>query len=248
MTSFLRITVALDKKTDLTVLLPCYNKVDSIIEVLDNLSNLLNSQSIPFKIIVIDDGSVDGTTELLNLVSHDYLEQINLRRNFGKGYAIRTGLDKITTDLVAIFDADLDLNPVSLLEAYGLMIHSPDIDIVIGSKLHKDSKVFYPISRKVMSYFYQIFIKLLFSLNITDTQVGIKMFRTKAIKSISTKLSVNGFAIDLEILVLANNMGFLIKEIPVTISHQFNSTVNFFSIAKIIQDTITLKIKIIFQK
>jgi glycosyltransferase involved in cell wall biosynthesis len=240
--------VALDNKTDLTILLPCYNKVDSIIEVIHNLSDLLNSQSIPFKIIVIDDGSVDGTTELLNLVSHDYLEQINLSQNFGKGYAIRIGLEKIATDLVAVFDADLDLNPVSLLEAYGLMINSPDIDIVIGSKLHKDSKVFYPISRRVMSYFYQIFIKLLFNLNITDTQVGMKMFRTRAINSISPKLSVNGFAIDLEILVLANNMGLMIKEIPVSISHQFNSTVNLFSIVKIIQDTITIKIKVIFQK
>ena len=247
MTYFLRITVALDKNLDLTILLPCYNKVDSIIEVLDSLSDLLNSQSIPFKIIVIDDGSVDGTSELLNLVSQDYLERINLSRNFGKGYAIRIGLNRIATDLVAVFDADLDLDPVSLLEAYELMINSPNIDIVIGSKLHKHSKVYYPLSRRLMSYFYQVFIKLLFNLSITDTQVGIKMFRTKAINSFSTKLSVNGFAIDLEILVLANNMGFLIKEIPVTISHQFNSTVNLFSIAKIIQDTITIKLKSFFK-
>ncbi len=245
--NYLRIIVELSNNPDLTVIIPCYNKFESITQVVNNLEILLKFNRIDFKLIVVDDGSIDGTTDLLRSFPKDYLDFVELPTNFGKGYAIRTGLSRISNSFVAIFDADLDLNPNSLIEAFKILSGSSDYDLVIGSKLHKDSKVGYPISRRVLSFFYRKLIGILFNLKVTDTQVGIKMFRFKTIQTISEKLSINSFAIDLEILVVANDLGFIIKEIPINLDHKFNSTVNLISIFKILKDTFLLKYRTLFQ-
>ena len=96
-----------------------------------------------------------------------------------------------------------------------------DADIVIGSKRHPASRVNYPLLRRIYSRCYQWLIKILFGLNITDTQTGLKFFKADVAKTIFPKSLVKRYAIDLELLVIAQQFGFKrIFEAPVEL--EFN--------------------------
>jgi hypothetical protein len=94
-----------------------------------------------------------------------------------------------------------------------------DADIVIGSKLHKDSELNYPLSRRIMSYGYYLLLHILFHLDIKDTQTGIKLFRAELIQPIAADLETNGYAFDIELLVRAVQYGLQIIELPVRLNY-----------------------------
>ena len=111
----------------------------------------------------------------------------------------------------------------------------------IGSKRHPKSNVHYPLLRKILSKNYQIFVKTLFSLDITDTQVGLKAFRRKVLEEIFPHLIVKNFAFDLELLVVANKLGFTkIEEAPIKLNYNFTSTIKLNAIKQILQDTLAI--------
>jgi len=115
-----------------------------------------------------------------------------------------------------ILDSDLDLPPEQLkifLEFYKQL----NADIVIGSKRHPLSKVEYPTTRRFLSKAYSMLIKLLFGLDVTDTQVGFKLVKTFMARQIMSKIVVKRYAFDLEFLVVAKKLGYKIVEAPVII-------------------------------
>ena len=88
--------------------------------------------------------------------------------------------------------------------------------IVIGSKLHPDSRVFYPTSRKILSWGYRMIIRSLFELNVKDTQVGLKIFKKRVAKKVFPRIVVKAFAFDVEVLAVAQKLGFSkIYEAPI---------------------------------
>ena len=117
----------------------------------------------------------------------------------GKGYALRHGLAQTTGDIVAFIDSDMELHPdgigplVELVEA--------GADVAIGSKRHPDSKVHYPLFRRFQSAVFQQLVRVLFNLNLTDTQTGLKVFRGDLVRPLAAAIKTDGFAFDLELLV-----------------------------------------------
>jgi hypothetical protein len=93
-------------------------------------------------------------------------------------------------------------------------------DIVIGSKLHPNSIVNYPLQRKVMSLIYYILIRIMFNLPCHDTQTGLKLFRTEVMRKVFHRILVKQFAFDLEVLVNAHHMGYEIAEAPIVLKPQ----------------------------
>ena len=91
---------------------------------------------------------------------------------------------------------------------------------MIGSKLHRDSRLNYPLKRKIMSYGYYMILRILFHLDIKDTQTGVKLFRAEVIKPIAQELTTTGYAFDIEILARASRMGCRIVEMPVTVDYK----------------------------
>ena len=123
-----------------------------------------------------------------------------------------------------------------------------DADIVIGSKLHPESKLDYPMPRRVMSYTYYIMLKLLFHLGIHDTQTGIKLFKAEVIKPIAENLSISGYAFDIEILVAAHKQGYVISEAPIVLNYSRDDSANgrriqIKDIWKVFTDTVAIKKK-----
>jgi glycosyltransferase involved in cell wall biosynthesis len=146
-------------------------------------------------------------------------------QNKGKGYAIRYGMARSKGDYIVFIDAGMDINPngISLIlehmEWYGA-------DIMVASKRHSASKVSYPFFRKILSFGYQVLVRVLFGLKVRDTQVGLKVFKRKVLEKVLPRLLVKRFAFDIEILAVANYLGFTkIYDAPVEIKLDlFNSS------------------------
>jgi hypothetical protein len=113
-----------------------------------------------------------------------------------------------------------------------------DSDVVIGSKRHPQSQVEYPKFRRFQSAIYQLVVRLLFNLNVRDTQTGLKLFRRQVLHEALPLLAIKKFAFDLELLVVAHQLGYRkILEAPISLDYQFESTVNLRAAWRVLWDT-----------
>ena len=146
---------------------------------------------------------------------------------------------------VGFLDADLDLNP-DMFAGYVKAMKDTGADIVIGSKMHKDSKIEYPFLRKVMSYGYYYFMKLLFGLKVKDTQTGIKLFRTTKAVPVLKAMRTSRFSFDIELLAISAKLNYKILEMPVVVNFSRNkanrSRIRIRSIFEMIRDSIRIKV------
>ena len=206
------------KYQKLSVIMPAYNEGSHIYDNLKSASTCLQSFCAEYELVVVNDGSSDQTeAEIARAASEDeHIKVVSYEKNRGKGSAIREGVHAATGDIIAFLDADLDISP-SHLERYLEEQERQSADIVIGSKMHKDSQLEYPASRRFVSFCYYVILKTLFHLNVKDTQTGIKLFKAEAIKNIIGMIRTNGYAYDIEILAVAARLGYRIIEQPVTL-------------------------------
>lgn len=204
----------------LSVVMPAYNEGEKIYENLKTVSSCLKNFCEEYELVVVNDGSRDNTlTEINRAVSEDkHIRPVTYEHNKGKGNAIKAGVHAATGNYIAFLDADLDISP-SHLKTYMDELERQSADIVIGSKMHKDSQLEYPTLRRFVSVCYYIVLKLLFHLNVKDTQTGIKLFRSEVIKSIIPMIRTSGYAYDIEILAVAARFGYRIIEQPITLRY-----------------------------
>lgn len=205
----------------LSVIMPAFNEENCIYQNLLTTSRSIRHFHPDYEIIVVNDGSSDHTLdEALRAKSEDsHIKVATYRINRGKGGAICEGISRASGEYIAFLDADLDLAPEHLHTFLDAMSNE-DAHIVIGSKLHKDSQLHYPLKRRIMSYGYYLLLRVLFHLNIKDTQTGVKLFRAEVIKPIAAGLTTSGYAFDIEILARASRMGCRIVEMPVTVEYK----------------------------
>ena len=149
-----------------------------------------------------------------------YVKCITTSGNSGKGAALKKSTDALAKESSYVLCIDADN---SIACSYDALFNYPDYDIVIGSKWHKQSKLYgYSIIRRFYSFCYYRLIGLLFKIPIRDTQTGLKLYKTSVFKDIASRVKTNGFCFDLEALVLANKLGYKIMEIPVTVNEKRN--------------------------
>ncbi len=231
-------------QTFISVIIPAFRQEKTIEKDLTQLEAILSQLRYSFEMIVVVDGIVDKTYQMAKKVSSKNIKVFGYENNRGKGNAIRYGIVRSKGNIVGFIDAGMDINPNGL----GLLLEQfewEDADIVIGSKRHPQSKVQYPLVRRTISFFSQIWIKTLFSLNVRDTQVGLKFFKRKVLEDVVPRLLVKRFAFDIEILVVAYYLGYKkIFEVPVELDYNFNeSSVSqdlFKSILSTLWDTIAI--------
>ncbi len=201
-----------------TVIIPAYNEGKLIGASLKETIRTFDDFECDYEIIVIDDGSTDNTLSEA-LKAADENDRIKVKRNlvnYGKGRALKKALRHADGEYVVFLDADLDLHPGQVQELFNIMKLN-EADVVIGSKLHENSEVEYPFSRRFISYIYYLIIKLLFGLPVRDTQTGLKLFRTKVLKDVLPRIVVKKFALDLEILANVHHLGYKIAEAPIVL-------------------------------
>ncbi len=166
----------------LTVVMPAFNEAERIyrnlIETADQIEKFLDD----YRILAVNDGSTDNTkSEIKRAMGRNpKIGMISYTHNRGKGYAVRRGLAAARSEYAAFLDSDLELPPY-LLENLLKIAEDDGADVVIGSKMHPESKIEYPFFRKVMSFGYYFYLKLLFGMKIHDTQTGIKLLDRKSV-------------------------------------------------------------------
>lgn len=233
----------------LSVVMPAYNEGKHIYDNLMTTSNILSTFLKRYEIIAVNDGSTDNTAEqIATAAAHDcHIISSGYSDNHGKGYAISYGIAQTKGIYTAFLDSDLELSP-KLFQFYLKELQEQDADIVIGSKQHPDSKLEYPLLRKIMSYGYYIMLKLMFKLDIHDTQTGIKLFKSSVIKPIAAGLTTDGYAFDIEILLAAHKQGFKIIEAPIELNYSRDDAkdgrrIKIKDIIKVFQDTLAIRRK-----
>ena len=202
----------------LSVIVPSYNEEDRIRKNLLEIKKTLAPYVDSFEILAVNDGSPDNTREEILKASEDNPEirYEGYEVNRGKGGAIRHGISRASGDIIGFIDADLDIAPEHLVR-YLKRMDETGADVVIGSKMHKDSNLEYPALRRFVSWGYYFILKILFGMSIKDTQTGIKLYRGDLIRKIAPKLRVKGYAFDIEVLALCAHEGAVIEEMPVDI-------------------------------
>lgn len=211
----------MEELNEISVIIPAFNEEENIQNTILETAESLKSFGISdFEIIVVNDGSLDNTLDVIKGIAKsckDFIKIIDYKPNRGKGYALRTGASKSLKKIVVFLDADMELHP---LQIKNLLIKMKDSgsDVVIGSKRSKDSKVSYSFKRKIFSSTYYYFVKILFGLPLRDTQTGLKIFKAQALKSIIDKLFIDKYAFDLELLIALDRKGFRIAECPVEVT------------------------------
>lgn len=209
-----------------SVIVPAYRQEKTIVADLTRLLTVLENFRYPTELICVVDGQIDQTFDLaLKLAKkHPNLRAVGYEHNRGKGYAVRFGMAASRGEVVAFIDAGMDLNPSGL---YMLLEHFQwyGADIIIGSKRHPASKVTYPWQRQILSFIYQMLVRILFGLKVKDTQVGMKFYKREVLEKVLPRLLVKQYAFDIEILAVANYLGFnRIYEAPVEINLDFGGS------------------------
>ncbi len=201
----------------LSVVMPCLNEARVVEKSLRETAKVLReSQPDPFEILLVDDGSTDGTWDVAKEVAAS-IPEIHLARipvNGGKGNAQRKAFEMTQGEIVCFLDGDLDIHPKHI-PPFVQILKNDHTQVVIGSKRHPESVIEYPLRRRFLSSGYEMFVRTLFGLHVKDTQTGIKVFRRSVLEEVLPRGLVKRYAFDAELLILAKRLGFKIVEAPI---------------------------------
>lgn len=216
---------------DISIIIPAKDEERRLPSFLLDVISFCQASPQRYEIIVVDDGSRDGTAAVVEKFQSkfDGLHLISLRQNRGKGYAVKQGVLRAGGEIVLFMDAD-GSTPPAMIEEY-LPLLAAGNDIVIGSRVVSDSKhrVHAKSYRKVVGQVFNFFVHRLLMPDILDTQCGFKMFRREVVRPVFGRLNITGFGFDLELLYLARLLGYRVKEVPVDWRHVDASKTNLIS-------------------
>jgi glycosyltransferase involved in cell wall biosynthesis len=223
---------------ELSVVLPVYMEAGSLEESGKRLISALEGCKIDFELIYVNDGSTDNSEAIAEslALADERVRVVSYYPNRGKGAALLEGFALANAQTVAFFDGDLDIHPSCLPEMFKL-IKSDECDVVVGSKIHRDSIVVYPRTRRLQSFFFRLLVRMLFSIQISDTQTGVKVFRREILETTLPFVKTKGFAHDLELLVRIHKLDVKVMEVPVIINFQFTSSVSAITGFRALHDT-----------
>ena len=197
----------------LSVVIPVYNERDTLAEILRRV----RAVPIPKEIILVDDGSTDGTRDLLaELDGQDDLRILYHDRNRGKGAAIRTGFEHASGDVVLVQDADLEYDPAHYSELIRPIVEGA-ADVVYGSRFqatgpHRVLYFWHYVANRVLTTLSNMFTDL----NLTDVETCYKVFRREVIQAIAPTLKEDRFGIEMELTAKIARRKLRIYELGIT--------------------------------
>jgi glycosyltransferase involved in cell wall biosynthesis len=195
--------------------MPAYNEAHNIRQSVAGTEKELESVTRDFEIIVVDDGSEDGTGAAVESLANRRVRLVSYAQNKGKGFALKEGFNLVTGGLSLFVDSDLEIQARDM-SAYVKALGTADL--AIGSKRHPLSRVETPIIRRFLSLAFNILERLLTGVRASDTQAGIKAIRSSALYRILPLMSVKRYAFDAELLTVATLLNLKVVELPVCVN------------------------------
>lgn len=200
------------KARKISIIIPVYNEINTLKEIIEKVENA-DMFSLEKEIILVDDGSRDGTRELLKSYDEKY-RILYHAENMGKGAAVRTALYYTTGDIITIQDADLEYNPDDYKGLIELIINDK-ADVAYGSRFlsaefRRRFRFLQYLGNKLLTFF----TNFLFGVGLTDMETCYKAFRADVIRNLSIKS--NRFDFEPEVTAKILKLKYLLKEIPIS--------------------------------
>ena len=213
---------------ELTIVIPAYNEEGRVGETLSAITHFIARRGKPFEVIVVDDGSTDDTAGIIERYAAESsnVRLLRNRTNRGKGYSVRRGMLAGRGQRLLFSDADLS-TPIEEIQKLEAAIED-GYDIAIGSRglAASDLEIRQPWWREGMGKAFGAIRRLLALPDIRDSQCGFKLFSRRAVETIFPRQQMEGFAFDVEILLIARRHGLKIAEVPVRWRHSPDSKVH----------------------
>jgi len=213
---------------ELTIVIPAYNEEARLEPTLRAYLDHCRATRRAAELIVVDDGSRDGTSQVVEQLTDEYpeLRLIRLAENRGKGFAVRSGVVNARGKLILFADAD-GATPLGELDRLEQAIAN-GADVAIGSRALDGTgvEVRARLHRRVIGRAFHMLVETLTVHSIRDTQCGFKLFREPVAHELFARMRMNGFSFDVEVLMMAQRQGYRIAEVPVNWTHQPGSKVN----------------------
>jgi len=205
------------RKEFISVVIPAYDESARILSTLRRLDEYLRDHFRDFELIVVNDGSSDNTEDVVlrAMKAIPSIKYSGYKRNRGKGYAIRRGVELSTGDIILVSDADLS-TPIEEVEK--LLVHYQNgYDVVIGSRGLEGSSIMVrqPWWRELMGRTFNRIVRMLLLKEFKDTQCGFKLFNGSMARELFSRTTIDRFAYDVEILYIGMKRGYKIREVPV---------------------------------
>lgn len=213
---------------EVTVVVPAYNEERRLPPTLIDIIDYFDQKGMAYEVIVIDDGSRDGTAEVVRKFERvrQQVRLIQLPKNYGKGHAVRLGVLNSRGEKVLFADAD-GATPIQEFERLEKAL-SAGSDIAIGSRAlaSTDTKVATSIHRRALGRMFNKCVNFILLPSIADTQCGFKMFKRKAAMFLFKRQRADRFSFDVELLYMAHKAGLAVKEVPINWRNVPGSKVN----------------------
>ena len=209
-----------------SIIIPCYNENSRIAGSLQKLGQFCEEQLKEYEIILVDDGSTDGTWETVRAFKLFPVRSIRFDRNRGKGAAVKAGMLEAKGTYRFFTDADLPYH-LSAFSSAMEMFESTGCDLVLGSRYlpGSEDRAGTNVVRKMASRIFSSLAGRMFGIDIRDSQCGFKGFTDRAAEALFSRCFTSGFAFDVEILSLAKNLGLKICRTPVILVDNDQSSI-----------------------
>lgn len=232
-------------ETELSVVIPAFNEARRIGPSLDRARAWLDVRHPGTEVIVVDDGSRDDTAAVVEARADAWpgLRLLRLDRNQGKGAATRRGVLEASGAWILCSDADLS-TPID--EAERLLAAGARAPVVIGSRSIAGANITrrQPLHRVAMGRAFNFAVRCATPGGHADTQCGFKLYRRDAARDLFGRLTVTGFAFDVEVLTLAHALGYPVAEVPVTWHNDERSSVDVWrDPARMLRDIVRIRLK-----
>lgn len=206
------------KDSDGIVIIPTYNEKENV----ENIVRAVLSEPKNFHVLIIDDGSPDGTASIVKSLQKEFPEKLHIIEREGKlglGTAYITGFKwalEHQYEYIFEMDADFSHNPDDLIKLHEACSEE-GADVAIGSRYISGVNVVnWPMGRVLMSYFASKYVRIITGLRIADTTAGFKCYRREVLETIELdKIKFKGYAFQIEMKFTAYKCGFTIKEVPI---------------------------------
>ena len=212
----------------LSIIIPAYNEERRLPPTLIDVIDFFDRKSISYEVLVIDDGSKDGTAEVVRKFERvrNQVRLIQLPRNYGKGHAVRLGVLNSRGARILFADAD-GATPIQEFERLEAAL-SAGADIAIGSRAlaSKETKVATSIHRRLFGRVFNKCVNMILLPSIADTQCGFKIFTRKAALFLFRRQRADRFSFDVELLYMAHKADLAVTEVPINWTNVPGSKVN----------------------
>jgi len=193
----------------ISVIVPVYNEEQTISTILEHLIRI----PCVVQIIVVNDGSTDGSRKKIEKIKHKKIQTVHLDRNRGKGHAVTTGLDKVSQEYVLIQDADLEYHPDDIELLTSPIEQRENVQVVYGSRFlgpHSNLLFWHLMGNRFLNFL----VNILYNTTLSDMETCYKLIPTKLFRELN--VTSNGFNIEPEVTCKILKKGYRIYEVPIS--------------------------------